>query len=80
MSKRELGSKASVSVSYCWHATSNANTIQLRFYVTQSEGITIQIMAQADLTDDPQHFVEHHEILARGDIIGVVGYPGRTSM
>jgi len=51
---------------------------KLRFYVTQSEGVTIQIVAQADHSADPANFVAEHENLQRGDIIGVVGFPGRT--
>ena len=49
---------------------------KLRFYVTQSEGVTIQIVAQADHSANPEHFVAEHENLQRGDIIGVVGFPG----
>lgn len=49
---------------------------KLRFYVTQSEGVTIQIVAQADHSADPDNFVAEHENLQRGDIIGVVGFPG----
>ena len=52
---------------------------KLRFYVTQSEGVTIQIVAQADHSADPANFVAEHENLQRGDIIGVVGFPGSTS-
>jgi lysyl-tRNA synthetase class 2 len=53
---------------------------KLRFYVTQSEGVTIQIVAQADHSADPEKFVAEHEHLQRGDIIGVVGFPGSTFM
>lgn len=52
---------------------------KLRFYVTQSEGVTIQVMAQADQSPNPEKFVEEHEYLQRGDIIGIVGFPGRTN-
>lgn len=48
----------------------------LRFYVLQSEGVQVQIMAQAQDADGD--FAEMHDILRRGDIIGVTGYPGRT--
>ncbi|KIW08897.1 lysine-tRNA ligase [Verruconis gallopava] len=51
---------------------------KLRFYVCQDEGVTVQVVAQADHSADPQNFVQEHEHLQRGDIIGIVGFPGRT--
>jgi lysyl-tRNA synthetase class 2 len=51
---------------------------KLRFYDVKCEGVIIQVMAQANLASSPQSFNDQHEALARGDIIGVVGYPGRT--
>jgi lysyl-tRNA synthetase class 2 len=51
---------------------------KLRFYVTQAEGITIQVVAQADHSADPEKFAAEHEHLQRGDIIGIVGFPGST--
>ncbi|GMM37178.1 lysine--tRNA ligase [Saccharomycopsis crataegensis] len=48
----------------------------LRFYVLQGEGVQVQIMAQAQDADGD--FAAMHDILRRGDIIGVTGYPGRT--
>jgi lysyl-tRNA synthetase class 2 len=52
---------------------------KLRFYVTQSEGVTIQVVAQADHVEDPEAFFKDQEHLQRGDIIGIVGFPGRTA-
>jgi lysyl-tRNA synthetase class 2 len=50
---------------------------KLKFYVLKSDGVQIQIMAQAqDSTDG--NYEESHDLLRRGDIIGVTGYPGRT--
>lgn len=49
----------------------------LRFYVLQSEGKQLQIMAQAQDADGD--FAEMHDLLRRGDIVGVTGYPGKTS-
>ncbi|QPG73448.1 lysyl-tRNA synthetase [Brettanomyces nanus] len=50
---------------------------KLKFYSLSSDGNTLQVMAQAqDAVDD---FQESHKELRRGDIIGVVGYPGRTN-
>lgn len=48
----------------------------LRFYVLQSGGKQLQIMAQAQDVDGD--FAAMHDILRRGDIIGVTGFPGRT--
>ncbi|KAH3674173.1 hypothetical protein WICMUC_003414 [Wickerhamomyces mucosus] len=48
----------------------------LKFYVLRGDGLQIQIMAQAQ--DSAENFEEAHELLRRGDIIGVTGYPGRT--
>lgn len=48
----------------------------LKFYVLRGDGIQVQIMAQSQ--DSVENFEEAHELLKRGDIIGVTGYPGRT--
>ncbi|KAK9467336.1 hypothetical protein V1512DRAFT_260971 [Lipomyces arxii] len=49
---------------------------KLKFYDLHAEGKSIQVVCQAqDATED---FAAMHEHLNRGDIIGVVGYPGRT--
>ncbi|KAG7872669.1 hypothetical protein KL938_005247 [Ogataea parapolymorpha] len=50
---------------------------KLKFYNLAGEGTNVQIMAQAQ--DAEGDFQEMHEILRRGDIIGVEGYPGRTN-
>jgi lysyl-tRNA synthetase, class II len=52
---------------------------KLKFYDVKCEGIMVQIMCQMDLASNPGSFATEHEHLQRGDIIGVVGYPGRTS-
>ena len=41
----------------------------------------MQVMCQADLANsaDDVSFEAQHEHLRRGDIIGIVGYPGRTA-
>ncbi|TGZ83216.1 lysyl-tRNA synthetase [Ascodesmis nigricans] len=50
---------------------------KLRFYDVHAGGAKIQIMAQAqEATGD---YMAQHEHLRRGDIIGIVGYPGRTN-
>ncbi|CCH44291.1 lysyl-tRNA synthetase, class II [Wickerhamomyces ciferrii] len=64
-----------VSVAGRVHAKRESGS-KLKFYVLRSDGVQIQIMAQAQ--DSIENFEESHELLKRGDIIGVVGYPGRT--
>jgi lysyl-tRNA synthetase class 2 len=53
----------------------------LRFYDCKSEGVAVQIfcdLRNASGNPDVQAFSEHHNMFKRGDIIGVIGYPGRT--
>ncbi|GMM32527.1 lysine--tRNA ligase [Martiniozyma asiatica (nom. inval.)] len=50
---------------------------KLKFYNLQSNGINLQVMAQAQ--DAQGDYKSMHELLRRGDIIGVEGYPGRTN-
>jgi len=53
----------------------------LRFYDCKSEGVSVQIfcdLRNAAGNPDGQGFAEHHNLFRRGDIIGVIGYPGRT--
>lgn len=53
-----------------------ASGSKLRFYRISNNGVEVQVMAQAqDCTGD---FEKMHDALRRGDVIGVVGYPGRT--
>jgi lysyl-tRNA synthetase, class II len=52
---------------------------KLRFYDVKCEGVMVQVMGQSDLASNPESFSSQHENLQRGDIIGVVGYPGRTN-
>ncbi|KAH3660519.1 hypothetical protein OGAPHI_007105 [Ogataea philodendri] len=50
---------------------------KLKFYNLAGEGTNVQVMAQAQ--DAIGDYQEMHEILRRGDIIGVEGYPGKTN-
>lgn len=52
---------------------------KLCFYDVVAEGVKLQIMCQANEATGSVSFQEQHEHLRRGDIIGVVGYPGRTA-
>ncbi|CDK27384.1 unnamed protein product [Kuraishia capsulata CBS 1993] len=50
---------------------------KLKFYSVQGEGVSVQIMAQAQ--DAEGDYQQMNDRIRRGDIIGVVGYPGRTN-
>ncbi|BFZ56978.1 lysyl-tRNA synthetase [Savitreella phatthalungensis] len=52
---------------------------KLRFYDIISDGQRIQIMCQVQDCAEGKDFVQMHEIIKRGDIVGVRGYPGVTS-
>lgn len=51
----------------------------LRFYEVAVDGASIQIMATNAENASQIPFIEQHDVLRRGDIIGVTGFPGRTS-
>ncbi|KAG4301354.1 hypothetical protein PCANB_002294 [Pneumocystis canis] len=50
---------------------------KLCFYDLYSDGAKVQIMAQAQ--DCTGNYLKMHEHIQRGDIVGVIGYPGRTA-
>nr|A0A120HYZ1.1 RecName: Full=Lysine--tRNA ligase cla4; AltName: Full=Cladosporin biosynthesis cluster protein 4; AltName: Full=Lysyl-tRNA synthetase; Short=LysRS [Cladosporium cladosporioides]AMB51801.1 putative lysyl-tRNA synthetase [Cladosporium cladosporioides] len=50
---------------------------KLVFYDIRAEGVKVQVMCQAQ--NSTTGFEEQHEVLRRGDIVGIVGFPGRTS-
>ncbi|KAF3993109.1 hypothetical protein FT663_00933 [Candidozyma haemuli var. vulneris] len=52
---------------------------KLRFYFLKGDGIQVQVMAQAQDYESLEAYEKINDNLKRGDIIGVVGYPGRTS-
>ena len=52
---------------------------RLRFYVIQNGEEQIQIVYQAKEGEDIGQYLEQQEHLGRGDIIGVIGHPGRTA-
>lgn len=51
----------------------------LRFYEVAVDGAETQIMATNLENTSSVPFADQHDILRRGDIIGVTGFPGRTS-
>jgi lysyl-tRNA synthetase class 2 len=53
-----------------------ASGANLRFYDLHAEGVKVQIMAQAQ---DAEHdYATVHDLLRRGDIVGVRGFPGKS--
>ena len=59
--------------------TKRASGNKLIFYDIRAEGVKVQVMCQAQAATGDVPFDQQHEHLRRGDIIGIVGYPGRTS-
>ena len=56
-----------------------ASGANLCFYDVRAEGTRIQIMCQSQENTSDKSFADQHELLRRGDIIGIKGYPGRTA-
>ena len=59
--------------------TKRVSGAKLVFYDVRAEGVKIQIMCQAQEVSGSVSFEDQHEHLQRGDIIGIIGYPGRTA-
>ncbi|KAK3078738.1 hypothetical protein LTS18_006732, partial [Coniosporium uncinatum] len=60
--------------------TKRASGQKLVFYDVRDEGVKVQIMCQSqEAANSSVAFEKQHEHLRRGDIIGVIGYPGRTN-
>ncbi|XP_039441853.1 lysine--tRNA ligase isoform X1 [Culex pipiens pallens] len=51
---------------------------KLIFYDLRGEGVKLQVMANAKLYESEATFGEDTARLRRGDIVGIVGYPGKT--
>ncbi|KAI7866115.1 lysyl-tRNA synthetase [Spinellus fusiger] len=54
-----------------------ASGAKLRFYDLHGEGVKVQIMAAAQDSEE-EGYTEIHDLLRRGDIVGVRGVPGKT--
>lgn len=52
---------------------------KLKFYDVRAEGVKIQVMCQAQEAKGDVAFEDQHKHLRRGDIIGIIGFPGRTN-
>ncbi|CAL7946881.1 unnamed protein product [Xylocopa violacea] len=59
------------------HAIRGAGS-KLIFYDLRGEGVKIQVMANAKYYEDKEKFATDIAKIKRGDIIGVVGNPGKT--
>ncbi|KAL8797764.1 MAG: hypothetical protein Q9195_000116 [Heterodermia aff. obscurata] len=59
--------------------TKRVSGAKLVFYDVRAEGVKVQIMCQAQEVSGSVSFEDQHEHLRRGDIIGIIGYPGRTA-
>ncbi|KAI9794610.1 MAG: lysyl-tRNA synthetase [Peltula sp. TS41687] len=59
--------------------TKRSSGSKLVFYDIRAKGVKVQVMCQAQEATGDVAFEAQHEHLRRGDIIGVVGYPGRTN-
>lgn len=59
--------------------TKRSSGAKLVFYDIRGAGTKIQIMCQSQEAAGEVGFEAQHEHLRRGDIVGIVGYPGRTA-
>lgn len=59
--------------------TKRSSGAKLIFYDVRAEGVKVQVMCQAQHAKSDVPFEAQHEQLRRGDIIGIVGFPGRSN-
>ncbi|KAJ6135072.1 hypothetical protein N7512_000232 [Penicillium capsulatum] len=58
--------------------TKRSSGAKLNFYDIRAEGVKVQVFCQAQNATGSVPFEQQHEHLRRGDIVGIVGFPGRT--
>ncbi|GJN91394.1 hypothetical protein Rhopal_004415-T1 [Rhodotorula paludigena] len=76
---KEAGSRSDDVVSVAGRIHSmRAQGAKLRFYDLWSEGVKIQVMANASESESPEQFEALHNLFRRGDILGITGHPMRT--
>lgn len=51
---------------------------KLKFYDVHADGVKVQVHANASDCTPGLDFIAMHDIVRRGDIVGVIGFPGRT--
>lgn len=59
--------------------TKRSSGAKMCFYDIRAEGVKVQVFCQAQNAAGDVPFEEQHEQLRRGDIVGIVGFPGRTA-
>ncbi|RAL16384.1 lysine--tRNA ligase KRS1 [Aspergillus homomorphus CBS 101889] len=59
--------------------TKRASGSKLIFYDIRAEGVKVQVVCQAQNVAGDVSFEAQHEHLRRGDIVGIVGFPGRSN-
>ncbi|VAH95452.1 unnamed protein product [Triticum turgidum subsp. durum] len=53
---------------------------KLFFYDLYGDGVKVQVMAGASCSEVAEtEFYKCHSVVKRGDIVGIIGYPGRSS-
>lgn len=66
-----------VSIAGRIHAKRESGS-KLKFYVLHGDGVEVQLMSQLQDYHDANAYEADHDLLKRGDIVGVEGYVGRT--
>lgn len=66
-----------VSIAGRIHAKRESGS-KLKFYVLHGDGVEVQLMSQLQDYYDEKAYEADHDLLKRGDIVGVEGYVGRT--
>lgn len=59
--------------------TKRSSGAKLVFYDVRNEGVKVQVMCQAQEASGSVPFEAQHEHLRRGDVVGIIGFPGRTA-
>ncbi|SCU99814.1 LAMI_0G01024g1_1 [Lachancea mirantina] len=66
-----------VSIAGRVHAKRESGS-KLKFFVLHGDGVDVQVMAQLQDYHSEEAYERDHDLIKRGDIIGVEGYVGRT--
>lgn len=66
-----------VSIAGRIHAKRESGS-KLKFYVLHGDGVEVQVMSQLQDYADAEAYENDHDLIKRGDIVGVEGYVGRT--
>ncbi|SCU89264.1 LAME_0E02762g1_1 [Lachancea meyersii CBS 8951] len=66
-----------VSIAGRVHAKRESGS-KLKFYVLHGDGVEVQLMSQVQDYSDESAYETDHDLIKRGDIVGVEGYVGRT--